>query len=98
MQSALEEVILDNPDIPTEVKGPSEVNRKVNQFIKFTTTGRVADAAQTTIPYLDTQEVFTKSFAPLSGVGLYHKASRGSGGFVGPRIYTYDVTAHCKLP
>lgn len=87
-----------DPDIPTEDKGKSVVNRKLNQYIAFTHTGMDADAAQTTIPYLDAQDVVPVPAMPLIGVGLYHKASTGSGGFVGPRVYTYDVTAHIRVP
>lgn len=97
-QTSLEEIQMKNPDIPTEIKGRSVANRKPNQYIQFTHTGLDADAAQTTIPYLDAQDVVPVPPMPLIGVGLYHKAAPESGGFVGPRIYTYDVTAHIKVP
>lgn len=74
--------------------GVSVMNRRDDQFIEFSASGRLADVAQTTIPYLDAQEVITKPPIPLSGVSLYFKASQGSGGFIAPRIHTYDVFAH----
>lgn len=87
-----------NPDVPTETKGKSIMNKKKNQYVEFTHTGLDADVAQTTIPYLDAQDVVPVPPMPLIGAGLYHKASSGSGGFIGPRVYTYDVTAHIQVP
>lgn len=74
--------------------GLSVMNSREDQFIEFSSSGRLADAGQTTIPYLDAQDVITKPPMPLSGVSLYFKASQGSGGFIAPRIHTYDVFVH----
>lgn len=90
---------MSNPDVPTEKKlGKSAINKRDDVYIEFTHSGVDADVAQTTIPYLDAQDVVPVPPMPLIGVGLYHKAAPGSGGFVGPRIYTYDVTAHIEVP
>lgn len=89
---------MNDPDVPTETKGRSVMNKKANQFVQFTHTGLDKDVAQTTIPYLDAQDVVPVPAMPLIGVGLFHKAASGSGGFVGPRIFTYDVTTHIQVP
>lgn len=97
-QSSLQEIKMKDPDVPTVIKGKSVMNKKANLFIEFTHTGLDADAAQTTIPYLDAQDVVPQPPMPLIGLGLYHKAAAGSGGYIGPRVYTYDVTAHIQVP
>lgn len=80
-----------------------------------------ADAAQTTIPYLDAQDVISippcpisgkynfshfisklKStvnlFKRLSGAGIYHKGLNMYGGFVAPKLITYDYSPHIEIP
>lgn len=85
------EVVLTNPDIPTAVTGQEIIiNRRADQHIHFQPSGRLADAAQTIVPYLDVQEVVTNPPTPLSGIGLYHKAATGTGGFIAPLVTTYD--------
>lgn len=74
------------------------MNFDSNQYIEFTHSGMDADVAQTTIPYLDAQDVVPNPPVPLIGVGLYHKATRGNGGFIGPKVFTYDVTQHIQRP
>lgn len=54
------------------------------------------DAAQTTVPFVDTQPVTSK--APLSGIGIYHKGRAGFGGFLAPNIFAYDFTSHVQFP
>ena len=49
---------------------------------------------QTTIPYIDAQEVRPATGVWLSGVGLYHKGHIGYGGFVGPLVKTLDFSRH----
>lgn len=94
-QDRLNLITLDYSDIPTrDVTKKSWINRQSETFIEFTHSGLEADAAQSTIPYLDAQDVETVPAMPLTGVGLYHKAAAGTGGFVGPRVFTYDLTQH----
>ena len=50
--------------------------------------------SQTTIPYIDSQPVAPQVGSWLSGVGLYHKGTSGSGGYVGAMIKTYDISRH----
>lgn len=32
----------------------------------------------------------------ISGAGLYHRGGRGSGGFIAPKLITYDFSKHVK--
>jgi hypothetical protein len=41
---------------------------------------------QTTIPFIDAQEVAPTTGSWLAGVGTYHKGREGFGGFVGLMI------------
>lgn len=49
---------------------------------------------QTTIPFVDAQEVRPKPGIWLNAVGLYYKGQLGYGGFVGVMVQTYDYTRH----
>jgi hypothetical protein len=91
------ELKLDKPDIPTRCATSAEY-RTSNTFIKFTHTGNENDAAQTTVPFFDTQPVVPAVPLPLSAIGIYHKGGRGCGGFVAPRIFTSDFTKYLKAP
>lgn len=92
------EIKFDNPDIPTRSKSKSDMASRTNQFIEFTHSGLNADAAQTTVPYLDAQEAVPIPPVPLVGVGLYFKGNQNNGGFVGPKIFTYDISSHIQKP
>lgn len=54
------------------------------------------DAAQTTVPFLDAQEVSASPITPLQGVGLYFKGRSGFGGFIAPKIETLDLTSYVR--
>ncbi|XP_043641072.1 uncharacterized protein LOC122611804 [Drosophila teissieri] len=69
-----------------------------NQYIEFTNTGFVQDAAQSTVPFIDIQDVVTKPAVPLSGIGIYYKGLDGYGGFLAPRLTTYDFTQNVQVP
>jgi hypothetical protein len=51
-------------------------------YIAFRGTSLTKDAAQSTIPYFDSQKLVSPKPAWLSGVGLVHKANKGFGGFL----------------
>ncbi|KAJ8915969.1 hypothetical protein NQ315_016646 [Exocentrus adspersus] len=55
------------------------------------------DAAQTTIPFFDTQPVAAYPALPLKGAGIYYKGKEGYGGFVAPKISTYDFSKYMQL-
>lgn len=54
------------------------------------------DAAQTTVPFLDSQYVSAAEESPLQGVGLYFKGNSGFGGFIAPQIETLDFSSYIK--
>lgn len=68
-----------------------------NQYIDFVNTNMDKDAAQTTVPFIDTQDVMSNPAVPLSGIGIYHKGRNGYGGFLAPKIITYDFSPHVKM-
>lgn len=59
--------MLNRPDVPTNSRVKSQPDSTTNQYIDFTHTDMDADAAQTTIPYLDAQDVISIPACPISG-------------------------------
>lgn len=92
------ELILEHPDIPIETKAKSIPNIQPNKFIRFGPSDIVKDAAQTTVPFIDAQLVEPPNPAPLSGVGLYYKTFESSGGFIAPKLITYNFAPHITAP
>ncbi|KAG5894131.1 hypothetical protein JTB14_004069 [Gonioctena quinquepunctata] len=84
---------IEDSAIPTD-SPPSEPRWDSNKYIDFTHTSFDDDAAQTTVPFLDVQPVTSYPQVPLKGAGLYYKGKAGYGGFVAPKITTYDFTKH----
>lgn len=86
---------LKKSDIPPRATDFSVQNLEVNKFVQFQPSGIEEDVAQTTLPFIDSQivESFDRQ-APLSGIGIYFKASRGFGGFIAPKVITYDMSPH----
>lgn len=89
-------VKLINPDIPIRSPSPSLPDSKSDQYIEFTNTDVDRDAAQTTVPFLDAQQVESLQPVPLSGAGIFHKGHRNFGGFIAPKIITYDFSKHLQ--
>lgn len=59
-----------------------------------------SDLGQTTIPFIDIQEVTTITPTLMGGVGLYYKHIKGDDlyvGYLGLKLITYDYTAHISL-
>uniref|UniRef100_A0A1B0D3K4 Uncharacterized protein n=1 Tax=Phlebotomus papatasi TaxID=29031 RepID=A0A1B0D3K4_PHLPP len=92
------QIFLRQPNVPTRAKARSQVDSKSNQFIEFTHTDMDADAAQTTVPFMDAQDVVSEPPVPLSGVGIYHKGLPLYGGFVAPKIIVYNMAQHVYTP
>ena len=90
------EISLIWPHIPTKTKRPSVRTISANSFIKFTHSDIEKDAAQTTVPFLDSQDVSAADESPLQGVGLYFKGTEGFGGFIAPKIETLDYSGYIK--
>lgn len=86
--NSLNELTTNKPDLPTRSVVKSQMFAESNQFIKFQPTDMDKDGAQTIVPYLDSTTV--TAFVPLSGVGLYFKSSTGYGGFIAPKLITFD--------
>lgn len=90
------ELHLQWPDIPTRSRRASVPVSKPNTFIKFTHSDIGKDAAQTTVPFLDSQLVSSDPPMPLQGLGLHLKTQTGFGGFLYPKIQTIDYTSYIK--
>ncbi|XP_030378228.1 uncharacterized protein LOC115626861 isoform X3 [Scaptodrosophila lebanonensis] len=89
---------ISSPDIPTRTIVKSIPMSKHNEFIEFVNSDLYKDAAQTTVPFMDVQDVVSNPPVPLSGVGIYYKGRPGFGGFLAPKIITYDFTRHVVVP
>ena len=87
------ELILDRVDIPIRSDLPSD-KFTTNKYVKFANTDYDKDAGQTTIPFFDAQPLESAIPVPLVGVGVFHKGKSGFGGFITPRIFTYNFTKH----
>ncbi|XP_063904378.1 uncharacterized protein LOC135123543 isoform X2 [Zophobas morio] len=84
---------LDRVDVPTRSRSPSH-QFTTNKLVEFTNTGYEKDAGQTTVPFFDAQPLESAIPVPLVGVGVFHKGKSGFGGFITPRIFTYNFTKH----
>ncbi|XP_016923096.2 uncharacterized protein orion isoform X1 [Drosophila suzukii] len=93
-----EKLRLDNADVSTRTITHSIPLSRHNQCIDFTNTGLDKDAAQSTVPFVDIQDVISNPPVPLAGIGIYYKGRNGYGGFLGPKIITYDFTPHVQVP
>lgn len=91
-------VKLKNPDIPTMSPSASEIDSVSNQFVEFTHTDLERDVGQTTVPFIDAQDVISKVPVALSGAGIYHKGKMQYGGFIGLKLITYDFQPHILKP
>ncbi|CAH2048299.1 unnamed protein product, partial [Iphiclides podalirius] len=90
-------LMLYRPDVPTRHAVPLSVDSKHDQYVEFTNTDFEADAAQSTVPFVDIQPVQPmKGGALSSGAGLVHRGAPGSGGFVALKLFTYDYSRHVK--
>ncbi|XP_969643.2 uncharacterized protein LOC658141 isoform X1 [Tribolium castaneum] len=90
-------VRLTNPDISTRSPSPSLPDSKTDQYIEFTNSDMDRDAAQTTVPFLDAQPVDSLQPVPLSGAGIFHKGQKYFGGFIAPKLITYDFSKHLQI-
>ncbi|CAG9562205.1 unnamed protein product [Danaus chrysippus] len=85
------------PDLPTRSLSPLPVDSQHDQYIEFTHSDLDADAAQSTVPFIDIQPLEpSKGSALLSGAGIIHRGARGSGGFISTKLFTYDYSRHVK--
>ncbi|KAI9581954.1 hypothetical protein GQX74_011449 [Glossina fuscipes] len=91
-------IVLNEPDMPTRTKAKSIPDSRHNQYIEFGPSSMRKDAGQSTVPFIDTQDVVSYPSVPLAGIGIYHKGRPGYGGFLAPKLLTYDFTPHIQPP
>ncbi|XP_046965961.1 uncharacterized protein LOC124534258 isoform X1 [Vanessa cardui] len=85
------------PDIPTRSAAPLPVDSRHDQYVEFVNSDYDADAAQSTVPFVDVQPLEPmRGAALLSGAGIIHRGARGYGGFVAPKLFTYDYSRHVR--
>lgn len=65
---------------------------KSNSFVAFTNSDKGLDASQTTVPFLDSQEITANPPMSLQGIGLFYKGEYGFGGFIALKIETLDYS------
>lgn len=92
------EIKLDRPHVPLLSPSKSIPDSVTNQFIRFRESDRWFDAAQTTVPFFDAQPVVPAKAVPLAGAGLFHKGRPKFGGFIAPKVLTYDFGPHVQPP
>lgn len=76
------------PDRPTKSQVKSMPFVGDNVYVNFQPSDIEKDAAQSTIPFIDTMPL--QSMTPLAGVGLQLKLSTGYGGFIAPKLIVFD--------
>lgn len=84
-------------DLDEPIYGTKKHSIKNNGFLKFSASSRSKDAAQSTIPYIDTGDVSINKGSILSGAGLHYKQSDGNGGFIGLNVKLYDHNKNINL-
>ncbi|CAB3261053.1 unnamed protein product [Arctia plantaginis] len=93
---------LHKPDLPTRGDKILKIDSTHDQYIEFTHSDFDADAAQSTVPFIDVQPVVpskasnSKGATLNSGAGVYHRGAPGSGGFIAVKLLTYDYSQHVK--
>ncbi|KFB41985.1 AGAP000385-PC-like protein [Anopheles sinensis] len=92
------EIAMKYKDIPTRATGKSVPVSHNGQFLRFGPTGGRLDAQQTTIPFMDAQPVYTIRPGPLSGAGLLYKSLPNFGGYIAPKLFSYDYGPHIQTP
>lgn len=90
-------LILHRTDISTKSQLKSIPYQNPNLYIEFGPTDIDDDVSQTTIPFIDIQLVEPIIPIPLSGVGLYYKGRPYYGGFIAPKLITYNFAQHITL-
>nr|XP_026492111.1 uncharacterized protein LOC113397811 isoform X3 [Vanessa tameamea] len=85
------------PDVPTRSAAPLPVDSRHDQYVEFVNSDFDADAAQSTVPFVDVQPLEPmRGAALLSGAGIIHRGARGYGGFIAPKLFTYDYSRHVR--
>ncbi|KAK0072020.1 hypothetical protein PV326_000541, partial [Microctonus aethiopoides] len=85
------EIKLNDPDDPTKTRN-YQSDPESNKCIQFQHSSIKKDAGFHTVPFFDAQSVETIPEFPLSGIGLFHRGLDGFGGYIAPRLHTYNVS------
>ncbi|XP_034101870.1 uncharacterized protein LOC117566449 [Drosophila albomicans] len=83
--------------VVTGVSGVFTSSPEWTDYLEFTNIGMLMDVAQSTIPYIDIQDVASIPPVALAGIGIYYKHRGLNGGFVAPQIISYDLSPHLSL-
>ncbi|KAK0175233.1 hypothetical protein PV327_008999 [Microctonus hyperodae] len=83
-------ITMDDPDDPT-IMHTYHSDPESNKYIQFQHTSVKKDAGFHTVPFFDGQPVESLRF-PLGGVGLFYRQRDGFGGYIAPRLLTYNIT------
>ena len=67
------ELDLSNTDVPTKARYQNYPDFKDLQVVKFTTSSLEKYGGQSTVPFIDGQEVVPRIITPLSGAAIFHK-------------------------
>lgn len=89
---------IDNEGLPTLSPIKSIPISGHNQYMDFVPSSVQRDLAQTTLPYIDIQAVTSNPPVPLAGVGIFYKGKLHNGGFLAPKLFTYDFVPHIQVP
>ncbi|XP_049817673.1 uncharacterized protein LOC109609294 [Aethina tumida] len=81
---------LKNSDLPTKSFHSTKLSGS-NEYITFTHSDLHKDVAQSTIPFIDSQAVAPRNPTPLAGIGIFHKREEGFGGFIAPKVFTFNI-------
>lgn len=68
-----------------------------DSFLQFTYSDEDEDAAQSTVPRIDTQPVEPNPPAPLSGLGISHKGTKWTSGYLMPKLFTHNMVDYLEL-
>lgn len=79
---------MDRPDA-SEFAPINKILNEPGDYVHFRQTDAEKDAGQTSIPYLDIQDVITTPPSPMVGIGMYYKGMEGFGGFIGLKGFGY---------
>lgn len=88
---------LDAPGDPIRSPLASNIDSKPDTYMRFGPTDRWKDVAQLTVPFFDSQNVTPNPSSWFSGIELFHKGQPSSGGFLGLKVITYNVTPHLEV-
>lgn len=90
------EIRLDAVQVPQRSLSKSVPDLRPGQYVQFGPSDRWSDVAQSTVPFIDTQTVRPQVAVPLAGIGLYYKGVPGFGGYVAPKVVTFDYASYVK--